>query len=144
MNLSVIALAVLAWKILSDNKQQSKPSPSQPKINLTDLLNDDVKTVLQGAETLTSKGANAEEKMGAIIGLMSNPTVMSFAENLFGQKEAKPAEEAPPQQQPFVNDEGYQFETPSGESVEFFRPIDNIADAEVKNKLYWFYDHWYL
>ena len=140
MNLSTIALAVLAWKVLSDSQKVKRAEP-QPKFVLTDFLNDEAKTVIEGAEKLTSRDSNAEEKMGAIIGLMSNPTVMSFAENLFGQRKAQ---EEPPKEQSFQNDEGYQFEKPSSASQEFFRPIDNIADAEVKNKLYWFYDHWYL
>ncbi|MCH5152318.1 MAG: hypothetical protein J1F65_06705, partial [Clostridiales bacterium] len=92
MNLSAIALAVLAWKLFTDGRRQPERNEQQ-KINLTDFLNDDVKTVLQGAETLTSRDTNTEEKMGAILGLMSNPTVMSFAENLFGQK--GPSKEQP-------------------------------------------------
>ena len=144
MNLSVIALAVLAWKLFSDN-QRERQKDTQPKIGIADLLNDDVKTVIEGAEKLTSRDTNAEEKMGAILGLMSNPTVMSFAESFFGQKKA-PQDEPPqaPQKDAFTNDEGYNFGKPSNACQEFFRPIDNIADAEVKNKLYWFYDNWYL
>ena len=146
MNLSVIALAILAWKVLSDNQPQQK-SQNQQKFAITDLLNDDCKTVLAGAEMLTNKSANTEDKMSAIISLMSNPTVMSLAQNLFQHKEtAQPQEKAQTEnaEQPFQNDEGYQFATPSTASQEFFRPIEKIADAEVKSKLYWFYDNWYL
>ncbi len=160
VNLSVIALALVAWKLLNDSgtreqntQQQAHASDLPPKITLTDFLNDDAKTVIEGAEKLTSRSANAEEKMSAILGLMSNPTVMSFAESLFGQKSGEGAAtatetqtdaDAPQGEQTFTNDEGYQFAKPSAASQEFFRPIDNIADAEVKSKLYWFYDNWYL
>lgn len=154
VNLSVIALALVAWKLLSDNGTREQNTQQQaragsPKITLTDFLNDDAKTVIEGAEKLTSGSANAEEKMSAIIGLMSNPTVMSFAESLFGQKSGEQTDtetqgDAPQDKQAFTNDEGYEFAKPSAASQEFFRPIDNIADAEVKSKLYWFYDNWYL
>lgn len=154
MNLSVIALALVAWKLLSDSGTRAQNTQQQeratPKISLTDFLNDDAKTVIEGAEKLTSGSTNAEEKMSAILGLMSNPTVMSFAESLFGQKSggqttsAETQGEAAQGEQAFTNDEGYEFAKPSAASQEFFRPIDNIADAEVKSKLYWFYDNWYL
>jgi len=156
VNLSVIALALVAWKLLSDSGTREQNTQQQaragsPKITLTDFLNDDAKTVIEGAEKLTSSNANTEEKMSAIIGLMSNPTVMSFAESLFGQKNGGQTTEggetqadAPQSEQAFTNDEGYEFAKPSAASQEFFRPIDNIADAEVKSKLYWFYDNWYL
>lgn len=151
MNLSVIALAIVAWKLLSDNQAREKNTRQQahatPKISLTDFLNDDAKTVIEGAEKLTSQDTDTEEKMSAIIGLMSNPTVMSFAESLFGQKsdgQTAAQENETHDEQAFTNDEGYEFAKPSAASQEFFRPIDNIADAEVKSKLYWFYDNWYL
>ena len=67
--------------------------------------------------------------------MLFRSAVMSVAEGLFKKKD-EPA--------PVVNDEGYKFETPSKDSQEFFRPIDNIADAEIKHKLYWFYDNWYV
>lgn len=151
MNLSVIALAIVAWKLLSDNQAREKDTRQQthatPKISLTDFLNDDAKTVIEGAEKLTSQDTDTEEKMSAIIGLMSNPTVMSFAESLFGQKsdgQTAAQDNETHDEQAFTNDEGYEFAKPSAASQEFFRPIDNIADAEVKSKLYWFYDNWYL
>lgn len=146
MNLSVIALAVLAWKLFSDRQTREKDS-HQPKIAITDFLNDEMKTVIQGAEMLTNKNATNDERMSAIIGLMSNPTVMSFAEGFFGKRNEEKQETQEEQgrgEQSFSNEEGYEFERPSQASQEFFRPIEKIADPEVKSKLYWFYDNWYL
>ncbi|MCM1289432.1 MAG: hypothetical protein NC183_02035 [Corallococcus sp.] len=147
MNLSAIALAIVAWKLFSDKQTREKDAP--PKIALTDFLNDDAKTVIEGAEKLTSKNSNADEKMSAILGLIGNPTIMNLAGSLFGQgQSAKASPETQTQTEEnaanFTNDEGYEFAKPSASAQEFFHPIDNVADAEVKSKLYWFYDNWYL
>ena len=131
MNLSTVALILLAWQLLS---KKSAPSAS-PLDNLSQFMSDDTKSILDCVEKLSNKDATKEDKTGAIFQMMTNPAVMSVAEGLFKKKD-EPA--------PVVNDEGYKFETPSKDSQEFFRPIDNIADAEIKHKLYWFYDNWYV
>lgn len=135
MNLSTIAIALLAWQLLSNNNdtKQSKSADS-PLDNISQFVSDDTKSILDCAKKLSDKNSTQEDKTGALFQMMTNPAVMNMASSLF-----KKAEE-----QPVVNDEGYKFETPSKQSREFFKPIDNIADAEIKHKLYWFYDNWYV
>ena len=84
----------------------------------------------------SSNDSSQQDKTGAILQMMTNPAVMNMASSLFGKGQSD--------EKPVVNDEGYKFEQPSKASQEFFKPIDNIADAEVKHKLYWFYDNWYV
>ena len=89
--------------------------------------------------------------------MMMNPAVMNLASNIFGKTQSDSKDSAnttadnssihnqtASTTDEHVNGEGYRFETPSANSQEFFRPIDNIADTEVKHKLYWFYDNWYV
>lgn len=99
-------------------------------------MSDDTKNIMDSITKLSDKDASQEDKTGAIFQMMTNPAVMDMASKLFNKQE--------PDKKQDENDEGYKFETPSATSREFFRPIDNIADAEVKHKLYWFYDNWYV
>lgn len=131
MNLSTVALILLAWQLLSKKSAKS----DSPLDNLSQFMSDDTKNILSCVEKLSDKDASKEDKTGAIFQMITNPAVMSAAESLFKKKE---------EAAPVVNEEGYKFETPSKDSQEFFRPIDNIADAEIKHKLYWFYDNWYV
>lgn len=148
MNLSTVALILLAWQLLSDGKKQPQPQKT-PSIGLTDILSDDVKNVLNCAQKLSDTNCSQSDRAGAIFEIMSNPALQYIANNIFGNAGAQNNATPPPQTQQTqqtdtnVNSEGYRFETPSPDSQEFFRPIDNIADAEVKHKLYWFYDNWY-
>ena len=152
MNLSTIALILLAWQLLgnSSNTHQSAPPP---RIGLADFLNDDTKNMLNCVNKLSSTQCSQEDKTGAILQMMSNPAIMNLASSLFGgnMPNAENTAEADtsihtdaPTADEHVNSEGYRFETPSAASQEFFRPIDNIADTEIKHKLYWFYDNWYV
>ena len=156
VNLSMLALILLAWQLLSNgSNSQSKPS-TRPQIGLSDFLNDDTRDMLNCVNKLSNSQCSQEDRTSAIFQMMTNPAVMNLASNLFGGKaQENPGESAPQQENsvhtqnsttsdPHVNDEGYRFETPSQASQEFFRPIDNIADTEVKHKLYWFYDNWYV
>ena len=158
MNLSTIALLLLAWYAFSGSnaRPQNNRSKTSPLENLSGFLSDDTKNILNCVNTLSSNNCTQEDKTSAILGLMSNPAVINLAGNFFGgeankqdaqQNEvhsdgSKTAEQGSSNEH--VNDEGYKFETPSAGSQEFFRQIDNIADAEVKHKLYWFYDNWYV
>lgn len=136
MNLSTIAIALLAWQLLSGNNGKQKgASNSSPLDSISQFVSDDTKSILDCVGKLSDKNSSQEDRTGALFQMMTNPTVMNMASGLF-----KKAEEP----QPVVNDEGYKFETPSKDSREFFKPIDNIADAEIKHKLYWFYDNWYV
>ena len=180
MNWSTVALLFFAWQMLSNN---SKSSPTIQDV--VPFLNDDAKGILDGVTKLSSPTASNEDKTGAIFQMMTNPTVMSFAQNLFGgDKPSQPSDcqgqtatgapdatSAPRQQScnyypacpqtdnattsfdgttfsqqttPPQNDEGYTFASPTERAKQFFAPIDAIATAEVKHKLCYFYDHWYL
>lgn len=149
MNWSTIALLLLAWQMLG-NSQNTQQSPSQrPQIGLSDFLSDDTKNILSCVNKLSSAQCSQEDKTSAIFQMMANPAVMNLASNLFGGKapnaeQSEKTHPTPSTQDEHVNSEGYRFETPSATSQEFFRPIDNIADTEVKHKLYWFYDNWYI
>lgn len=138
MNLSTILMLFAAWQLLVGNK---KSAGSKPLDGVTDFLSDDTKNIINCVDKLTSKNASKEDKTGALFQIISNPDVMNMASKIFSSKDAQsnPASTSAPK-----NDEGYTFETPSAASQEFFRPIDNIADAEIKHKLYWFYDNWYI
>ena len=134
MNLSTVALILLAWQLLG--------SQSAPKQNVKDFLSDDTKNILDCVSQLSSSGASGNDKMGAILQMMSNPMFADFASKMFGGN--KKSSETPPQSEEFANDEGYKFKQPSVTTQEFFKPIENIADAEVKNKLYTLYENWYV
>lgn len=139
MNLSTVAIALLAWQLLS-NTQNTQKSGSP---DLFDFLSDDTKTMLNCVEKLSSDKCSKDERMGAIFQMMSNPVIMEFVQNMFGKKtEGENASEK--SKESFENEEGYKFETPTTSCREFFRPIENIADNEIKNKLYWFYENWYV
>lgn len=163
MNWSTVALLFLAWQMLSPNKQSS------PKLqDIAPFLNDDTKDILQGVSKLSSPTATSEDKTGAILQMMTNPTVMNIAQNLFGGAgNATPEQPRAATQQPvggqtssttteqpqqggpqmvddYQNDEGYTFASPTERAKQFFAPIDPIATTEVKHKLCYFYDNWYL
>ena len=151
--MSTIALILLAWQLLGNNQHTQQNPSSHSQIGLESFLSDDTKNMLNCVNKLSSAQCSQEDKTSAIFEMMANPALMSLASNIFGGQRQNGAENATasdttvhnqPAQDEHVNDEGYRFETPSAASQEFFRPIDNIADAEVKHKLYWFYDHWYV
>lgn len=141
MNLSTIALVLLAWQLLSNNNQSKPRSSATPLDTISQFVNDDAKSIIDCVGKLSSNDATQMDKTGAILQMMSNPAVMSMASSLFGNGKTSDSAKA---DEPIVNDEGYEFEQPSKDSKEFFKPIDNIADAEIKSKLYWFYDNWYV
>ena len=153
MNLSTLALILLAWQLLSNSPNTQRNASQSPKIGLTDFLSDDTKNMLNCMGKISSGQCSQEDKTSAIFQMMANPAVMNLASNIFGGSQNS---EAPASQSDnssagnqdhtseHVNSEGYHFEKPSASSQEFFRQIDNIADTEIKHKLYWFYDHWYL
>ena len=159
MNLSTLALILLAWQLFSGS-QNTRQSTPPPQIGISDFLSDDTKNILNCVNKLSSNGCSQEDKTNAIFQMMANPAVMKMASNLFGgaqngaqngmqtngasETTSSNSSEPSTGADEHVNSEGYRFETPSADSQEFFRPIDNIADAEIKHKLYWFYDHWYL
>ena len=135
--------------MLSNRPNTRQPPPQSPQIGLTDFLSDDTKNMLNCVNKLSSQ-CSQEDKTSAIFQIMTNPAVMNLASNLFGANPqgnttATTADSVhSTTEEEHVNSEGYRFETPSASSQEFFRQIDNIADAEIKHKLYWFYDNWYV
>ena len=153
MNLSTVALLLIAWQVLSNGgsgqAQQNTP-PSSPLEGLSNFLSDDTKNIISCVNKLSDSHCSQEDRTGAIFQMMTNPALMNIASSIFGsnsqQQQPKPDEntDTNARDEGFSNNEGYRFEQPSPASQEFFRPIDNIADAEVKHKLYWFYDNWYV
>ena len=177
MNWSTAIMLFLAWQLLSKNTQ------SAPKLqDIAPFLNDDTRGILEGVTKLSSPSATSEDKTGAILQMMTNPTVMNLAQNLFGQNNPSNGQNSTPAVDPFAvgaqsaspqteptswqqpttatvytannqtpttnnppqNDEGYTFDSPTERAKQFFAPIDPIATAEVKHKLCYFYDNWYL
>ncbi len=144
--MSTVALILLAWQLLSSDKKQTRREP--PRLGLGEILSDNVKNIIHSAQKLSDGSCSQEDRAGAIFEIMSNPTLQNIASTLFGNMGTGSAADAAPQKSaevndPDVNSEGYRFETPSPDSREFFRPIDDIADTDIKHKLYWFYDNWY-
>ena len=135
MNLSTIAIALLAWQLLSKGGDKQQKNAQSPLDNIAQFVNDDAKSIIDCVGKLSDKNSSQEDKTGALFQMITNPAVMNMASGLFKKNDEQP---------PIVNDEGYEFETPSKQSRDFFKSIDNIADAEVKHKLYWFYDNWYV
>ena len=149
MNLSTIALLLIAWQVFSGNNDGARAHDAprrSPLDNISDFLSEDTKNIISCVNKLTDSQCSQQDKTGAIFQMMTNPAVMNVASSFFGggtgaqQEQPKQNEQADGMQ----NSEGYKFEQSSPASQEFFRPIDNIADAEVKHKLYWFYDNWYV
>lgn len=144
MNWSTVALLFFAWQMLSQNKQSS------PKLqDVAPFLSDETKDILDGVAKLSSTTATNEDKTGAILQMMTNPTVINFAQNLFGSKGAdktpdKPNDAPSDDGLKNQNDEGYTFGSPTERAKQFFAPVDAIATAEIKHKLCYFYDNWYL
>ena len=146
MNLSTVALLLIAWQVLSgssNNGQQQTTPKASPLESITEFLSDDTKNILNCVSKLSDKHCSQEDKTGAIFQIITNPQLMNIANNLFAGN-ANEQQKPTGQSDANTNSEGYKFEQPSTASQEFFRPIDNIADAEVKHKLYWFYDNWYV
>ena len=146
MKLSTVALLLIAWQVLSSGDNGAKQNAPQvsPLDTISAFLSDDTKNILSCMSKLSDRQCSQEDKTGAIFQIMTNPQVMNIASNLFGNNGEQREQKPDGQQTGGTNDEGYRFEQSSPASQEFFRPIDNIADAEVKHKLYWFYDNWYV
>ncbi len=148
MNLTTVALALLAFKLLSGKPSSSKAE--QPKVDFGSFLNEDTQNLLSCVNKLQDKSLSQEDKTSAIFALITNPAVMSILSNLSpnGSQNNDATSNSPPtqtdiQQNCRQNDEGYTFETPSAEAEQAFEPIKNIAGVEVSHKLYHLYDNWY-
>ena len=146
LKLSTVALMLIAWQVLTsgNNSSQQNTPQSSPLDTISAFLSDDTKNILSCVSKLSDKQCSQEDRTGAIFQIMTNPQVMNIANNLFGGNGEQQEQKHDEQTNGYTNGEGYRFEQPSPASQEFFRPIDNIADAEVKHKLYWFYENWYI
>ena len=150
LNLSTVALLLIAWQVLSggsnDGARQHNAPKNSPLDNLSGFLSDDTKNIISCVNKLSDSHCSQEDRTGAIFQMMTNPAVMNIASSFFGGGSTAQQEQSEQNEQAngMENSEGYKFEQSSPASREFFRPIDNIADAEVKHKLYWFYDNWYV
>ncbi|MCH5159352.1 MAG: hypothetical protein J1F66_00695 [Clostridiales bacterium] len=155
MNLSTVALLLIAWQVLSNSgnngvSQQNTPKNS-PLSGISDFLSDDTKNIISCVNKLSDRQCSQEDRTGAIFQMITNPALMNIASSIFGgngnqQQQPQTSQQADKDEnsEGYTNSEGYKFEQPSTPAQDFFRPIDNIADAEVKHKLYWFYDNWYI
>lgn len=134
MNVGSVAL-LLAGVLLLSNKSDSMP-------NISGLLNDNARSVVDSVGKLSDPNASKEQRTGALLEMITNPTVMEMAEKLFSGNGAKGTVSTPPQDQD-VNSEGYNLGRYSDESREFFRPIEKVAGKEISHKLYSLYDNRY-
>lgn len=134
MNVGSVAL-LLAGVLLLSNKSDSMP-------NISGLLNDNARSVMDSVGKLSDPNASKEQRTGALLQMITNPTVMEMAEKLFSGNSAKSTDSTPPQDQD-VNSEGYNLGKYSDESREFFRPIEKVAGKEISHKLYSLYDNRY-
>lgn len=155
MNLTTVALALLAFKLLSGNSTERKKDA--PKVDFGQFLNDDTQTLIENVTKLQDKSLSQEDKTSAIFALLTNPAVLGVLSNFTGGKgqenQDQTPKESPSQQPTFVkqeeevsthqNDEGYTFRAPSDEAKQGFAPIEKIAGVEVSHKLYSLYDNWY-
>lgn len=134
MNVYSIALIFLAWQLIKQNGRQN--GGGFPK----DILSENAQNVVDAVQNLTNGGS----KTDALLSLLTNPAVSEILSQFLTKSDVK--NDAPKQSTaPNVNDEGYVFkDRPSADSQSFFSPVDNIADDEVKHKLYRFYDNWYV
>ncbi len=125
------------------------------------FLSEDAKNIVDCVGKIGNKDCSQTDKTGALLNLVSNPTVMSVVDKIFSKSPPDTAQQnaqtTPSNSQndlsanaqnsatnAFVNDELYAFSTPSQLSTQFFAPINGIADNEVKNKLYTAFDNWYV
>lgn len=134
MNVGSVAL-LLAGVLMLSNKSDSMP-------NISGLLNDNARSVVDSVGKLSDPNASKEQRTGALLEMITNPTVMEMAEKLFSGNGAKCTDSTPPQDQD-VNNEGYNLGRYSDESREFFRPIEKVAGKEISHKLYSLYDNRY-
>lgn len=136
MNVGTVAL-LLAGVLLLSNKSDSMP-------NISGLLNDNARSVMDSVGKLSDPNASKEQRTGALLEMMTNPTVMEMAEKLFsGNSAGAKSTESTPREDQDVNSEGYNLGRYSDESREFFRPIEKVAGKEVSHKLYSLYDNRY-
>ncbi len=124
MDLSTIALIVLVWKMAKTSNCGGKTLPTDV---LGGLLSD-------GVQTLADSSSSAQDKTGAVLNLISNPSVMNAVQKVFGRQSGEPQ----------TNEEGYVFPPRSKESQEFFRPIKDVCGSEVTDRLCKFYDNHYV
>ena len=84
MNLSTIAIALLAWQLLSNNNgKQNGKNTTSPLDSISQFVNDDTKSILDCVGKLSDKNSTQEDKTGAIFQMMTNPAVMNMASGLF-------------------------------------------------------------
>lgn len=131
MDLSTIALLILVWKMATTSKQGGKTLPTDV---LGGLLSDETKSLIDGVQTLADSSSTSQDKTGAVLNLISNPSVISAVQKVFGGQSGEPQ----------TNEEGYVFPPRSKESQEFFRPIKDVCGSEVTDRLCKFYDNHYV
>ena len=101
MNLSTVALLLIAWQVLSNSgaqRQQTTPKTS-PLDGLAEFLSDDTKNIINCVNKLSDRQCSQEDRTGAIFQMMTNPALMNIASSIFSgngkeQEQAKPDEQS--------------------------------------------------
>jgi hypothetical protein len=79
MNLTTVALALLAFKLLSGNSTERKTDA--PKVDFGQFLNDDTQTLIENVTKLQDKSLSQEDKTSASFALLTNPAVLGVLSN---------------------------------------------------------------
>lgn len=139
MNISTIAIALIAWQLLRNNNPKNNKGVDLGGIS--NFLSPDAKDIVDNIGTLTN---GSGDKTSAILSLITNPSVMSFADSMFGKGKTQPSAPEPTASSTNDNtDSGYNYPEGTEEARQFFAPIESVAGKEVSSKLYQMYDNWY-
>jgi len=140
---------LLGFVLLGTAKSKDKKNG----IDLSSLLsNQDALTLLPHVAKLFDKSATEDDKNSAVINLMSNPIIFELMQKFFvnqpSQEDKQPSNENQDKQthsEPKNENENNEIQKDfSQESKDFFKPIENVAGAEISQKLYSLYDNWYI
>ncbi len=170
MNITTIAMCLMAYKLLTStqSKPMSKPNMGIDSSMLDGILSDDAKSIVNNINTLTS---SSQDKTGALLSIVTNPAVMGVLSSMFGDLLGNLAnngsQSTASSSQPSatednldtsvtddtiqhsssdnIDDDKYNGQYYRGSSVaqHFFSPVSDIAGQEVSSKLYQVYDNWY-
>lgn len=108
--------------------------------------NPDAMSMLPHVAKLFDSSATEQEKNDAMMALMTNPAVFDLVSKFTSRDKSgdekhssEPTDEKPDAPKGGKSDDGF-----SGESREFFRPVEKVAGVEISSKLYKLYDNWYI
>lgn len=162
MNITMIAVCLLAYRMLKGNSTSNNTTQRDTSSMIDSMLSDDAKSILGSIDSLTASGG---DRTGALLSLLTNPSVMAVVSGMFGglldnlvNLGNNRGEDANRQtDQPTGADsstdvqddrDNSQYDTSpyyhgSANAKQFFTRVDDIAGQEVSSKLYHIYDNWY-